>query len=63
MEVLKWLSGERIEGLQTYKVLRFDRNLKPLQNTLLGMDYRLSPQSRKCSELFGDRELFRLTGM
>lgn len=50
-------------SVQGDAVIPVDRNLKPLHNTLLGMDYRSSLQSRKCSELFGDRELFRLTGM
>jgi xylulokinase len=37
--------------------------MNPLYNAVLGMDYRSIEQSRKCSELFGDEELFRKTGM
>ena len=50
-------------SVQGDAVIPVDRSIKPLHNTLLGMDYRGVRQSEECSKLIGDRELFDLTGM
>ena len=50
-------------SVQGDAVIPADRKLAPLHNALLGMDYRTVKQKDDCSRLFGDRELFNLTGM
>lgn len=50
-------------SVQGDAVIPVDKNILPLHNTLLGMDYRGVKQSEKSSELIGDRELFNITGM
>lgn len=50
-------------SVQGDAVIPVDKNIKPLYNTILGMDYRSAKQSEDCSLLFGDRQLFNLTGM
>ena len=50
-------------SVQGDAVIPVDKNIKPLHNSLLGMDYRSLQQSRMCEKLFGARELFKSTGM
>ncbi len=50
-------------SVQGDAVIPVDQNMKPLFPALLGMDYRSLPQARRCQEIFGDKELFALTGM
>jgi len=50
-------------SVQGDAVVPVDKNIVPLYNTLLGMDYRSAEQSRECSALIGERELFNITGM
>lgn len=50
-------------SVQGDAVIPVDKSLRPLHNTLLGMDYRTVPQSEYCGKLMGDRRLFDLTGM
>ncbi len=50
-------------SVQGDAIIPVDRNIKPLHNTLLGMDYRSVQQADECSSLFGERELFNRTGM
>lgn len=50
-------------SVQGDAVIPVDVNIKPLYNAILGMDYRSERQSCFFSERFGDKKLFRLTGM
>jgi xylulokinase len=50
-------------SVQGDAIIPVDRNLKPLHNALLGMDYRSEKQSRILEEKFGGRYLFQKTGM
>lgn len=50
-------------SVQGDAIIPVNRDTKPIHNTLLGMDYRSKKQSARCSKLFGDRELFNMTGM
>lgn len=50
-------------SVQGDAVIPVDKNLMPLHNTLLGMDYRSKKQADDCSNLLGSRELFNITGM
>ncbi len=50
-------------SVQGDAIIPVDRNIMSLHDAILGMDYRSVNESRRCSELFGDRELFNLTGM
>lgn len=50
-------------SVQGDAVIPVDRSIKPLHNTLLGMDYRTVKQGEFCSKLLGDRKLFETTGM
>lgn len=50
-------------SVQGDAVIPVDRNIRPLHNTLLGMDYRSKSQGEACARIFGDRELFNRTGM
>lgn len=50
-------------SVQGDAVIPVDKSIKPLHNTLLGMDYRTVPQMEYCISLLGGRELFELTGM
>jgi xylulokinase len=50
-------------SVQGDAVIPVDRNILPLHNTLLGMDYRSYKQGGECARIFGDRELFNRTGM
>ena len=50
-------------SVQGDAVIPVDKEITPLHNTLLGMDYRSVKQGEECSRLIGERELFNLTGM
>lgn len=50
-------------SVQGDAIIPVDKCIKPLHNTLLGMDYRTVTQAEYCSRLVGDRRLFELTGM
>jgi xylulokinase len=50
-------------SVQGDAIIPVDRNIMPLYNALLGMDYRSKGQAELCSELIGGRELFDITGM
>ena len=50
-------------SVQGDAVIPVDEHIRPVHNAVLGMDYRSEPQARRCAELLGDRELFRMTGM
>lgn len=50
-------------SVQGDAVIPVDENIKPLHNTLLGMDYRSVKQGEECSRLLGERNLFNTTGM
>ena len=50
-------------SVQGDAVIPTDKNIKPLHNAILGMDYRSVKQSIDCSALFGEREIFSHTGM
>jgi len=50
-------------SVQGDAVIPVDQHFTPVYNAVLGMDYRSQPQARSCSEQFGDRRLFVLTGM
>ena len=50
-------------SVQGDAIIPVDKGIKPLHNTLLGMDYRSKKQGERCAEIFGDRKLFDLTGM
>lgn len=50
-------------SVQGDAVIPVDRDIKPLHNALLGMDYRSVKQAEYCSDLIGGRDLFALTGM
>jgi xylulokinase len=60
-------AGNDVEAIgisvQGDAVIPVDRNLTPLHNAILGMDYRSEPQARACEERLGGKTLFRLTGM
>ena len=44
-------------------VIPVNSETRPLHNAILGMDYRSSAQADECAKLFGDRNLFNITGM
>ena len=50
-------------SVQGDAVIPVDREINPLHNALLGMDYRSDICAAHCAELFGDRYLFETTGM
>lgn len=50
-------------SVQGEAIIPVDRNIKPLYNTMLGMDYRATKQVEWCSGLMGDRQLFQRTGL
>lgn len=50
-------------SVQGDAVIPVDRNVHPLHNALLGMDYRSKKQAEECGALLGDKELFNRTGM
>lgn len=50
-------------SVQGDAIIPVDRNINPLHNTILGMDYRSKVQADACSELIGERKLFDITGM
>ena len=50
-------------SVQGDAVIPVDRDMRPLHNTLLGMDYRSVRQGEYCAERIGDRALFDITGM
>lgn len=50
-------------SVQGDAVIPVDREITPLHNALLGMDYRSAAQGETCSRLMGARELFNMTGM
>lgn len=50
-------------SVQGDAVIPVDKNILPLYNAILGMDYRTTNESKFCSETFGDKSLFNLTGM
>lgn len=50
-------------SVQGDAIIPVDKNISPLHNTLLGMDYRAKEQVRYCLDLIGERELFNMTGM
>ena len=50
-------------SVQGDAVIPVDKNIMPLYNTLLGMDYRSKGEAELCSGLVGDRNLFDITGM
>jgi xylulokinase len=50
-------------SVQGDAIIPVDKNIMPLHNALLGMDYRTTKESRDCSELVGDKKLFLVTGM
>lgn len=50
-------------SVQGDAIIPVDKNIMPLHNTLLGMDYRSVKQAEACSAVFGERELFNQTGM
>ncbi|WP_195543279.1 FGGY-family carbohydrate kinase [Massiliimalia timonensis] len=50
-------------SVQGDAVIPVDISGNALSYTILGMDYRSTEQSKRCSELFGARELFQKTGM
>jgi xylulokinase len=50
-------------SVQGDAIIPVNKDIKPLHNTLLGMDYRSKKQAERCAEIFGDRELFNVTGM
>nr|WP_276576567.1 FGGY-family carbohydrate kinase [Caldicoprobacter algeriensis] len=50
-------------SVQGDAIIPVDKNIHPLHNALLGMDYRSKEQADFCAKLFGERELFDITGM
>lgn len=50
-------------SVQGDAIIPVDKNIRPLHNTLLGMDYRSVEQGEACANIFGDRGLFDRTGM
>jgi xylulokinase len=50
-------------SVQGDAVIPVDRNLRPLHNAVLGMDYRSKKQSAFLGEKFGERYLYQKTGM
>jgi sugar (pentulose or hexulose) kinase len=50
-------------SVQGDAVIPVDRRLKPVYNTVLGLDYRCRPQVEACARRFGARRLFERTGM
>jgi xylulokinase len=50
-------------SVQGDAIIPVDSSIRPLHNTLLGMDYRTVPQAENCASLLGGRRLFDLTGM
>jgi xylulokinase len=50
-------------SVQGDAVIPVGRDLAPLHNAVLGMDYRCAPQAELCAERFGARALFDRTGM
>lgn len=50
-------------SVQGDAVIPVNKNILPLYNAILGMDYRTTKESKLCSETFGDKNLFNLTGM
>lgn len=50
-------------SVQGDAIIPVDKDIKPLHNALLGMDYRAVKQAEYCADLIGDKNLFRLTGM
>lgn len=50
-------------SVQGDAVIPVDKDIKPLHNTLLGMDYRSKEQADYCAELMGGKRLFKITGM
>ena len=50
-------------SVQGDAIIPVDRNIHSLHPAILGMDYRSVRQRDRCGELFGDRNLFHLTGM
>lgn len=50
-------------SVQGDAIIPVDKNICPLHNALLGMDYRSKEQADFCAKLLGKRELFYLTGM
>jgi len=50
-------------SVQGDAVIPVDKNIRPLHNALLGMDYRSKEQADFCSGLLGERNLFNITGM
>jgi sugar (pentulose or hexulose) kinase len=50
-------------SVQGDAVIPVDRNLKPLHNAVLGMDYRSKKQSAFLAEKFGEKYLYQKTGM
>ncbi|MGE5557612.1 MAG: FGGY-family carbohydrate kinase [Bacillota bacterium] len=50
-------------SVQGDAVIPVDRDIKPLHNALLGMDYRSVKQGEDCARAVGERKLFEITGM
>lgn len=50
-------------SVQGDAIIPVDKNIRPLHNALLGMDYRSIKQGEACARLIGERELFQTTGM
>lgn len=50
-------------SVQGDAIIPVDSNIKPLHNALLGMDYRSFHQAEVCAQIFGEQNLFNLTGM
>jgi xylulokinase len=50
-------------SVQGDAIIPVDRNITPLHNTLLGMDYRSVKQGEDCAVQIGERKLFDVTGM
>lgn len=44
-------------------IIPVDKDYMPLHNAILGMDYRSRDFALRCSEIFGEKELFKMTGM
>jgi len=50
-------------SVQGDAIIPVNKRIEPLHPTILGMDYRGWPQIQKCIELFGKKEIFKITGM
>ena len=50
-------------SVQGDAVIPVDKEIMPLHNALLGMDYRTVKQAKQCSDMMGERTLFNITGM